>query len=61
MLTGTEPELIDAFDWDSLLSQNIELLWKLWHERFMMIMTEAILNSKICMRRNLLVAKQSIV
>ena len=41
-------ELINDFDWES---QDIDLLWKLWHQRFMMTMTEAIPNSKIHMSR----------
>ena len=34
--------LIDDFDWDSILSQNVELSWKLSHQQFMLIMAESI-------------------
>ena len=46
-------QLIDDFDWDSILSRNVELSWKLWHQQFMLIMAESIPNKVIPTRRNL--------
>ena len=54
-------ELINAFDWDSLLSQNIELSWELWQQRFILIMKEAIPSNRIRTRRNLPWLNKSIV
>ena len=44
---------IHDFDWGSVMSQNIELSWKIWHKQFMLIMAESIPNKVIPMRKNL--------
>ena len=46
-------ELIDEFNWDSILSENIELPWELWHKQFMSVMVQSIPNRVIPTRRNL--------
>ena len=46
-------DLINQFDWDSILSENVELSWKLWHKQFMSIMAQSIPNRVIPTRRNL--------
>ena len=34
-------ELVQAFDWDSILTDNIDLSWESWHHQFMNIYNEA--------------------
>ena len=46
-------ESIDKFNWDSILTQDIELSWKQLHRQFMSIMAESISNKVIPRRRNL--------
>ena len=54
-------ELIDGFNWDSVLSQDIDQSWKQWHQHFMAIMAQSIPNSTIPTRRNLPWLNSSIV
>ena len=46
-------ELIEAFDWDSILTDNIDLSWERWHHQFMNIMKQTIPNKLLPSRRNL--------
>ena len=46
-------ELIEDFNWDSILSGDIELSWKLWYHQFMSAMSQSIPNTRIRTRRNL--------
>ena len=54
-------KLIDEFNWDSVLSENIELSWELWHKQFMSVMAQSIPNRVIPTRRNLPWLNKSIV
>ena len=54
-------QLIDDFDWDSVMSQSIDQSWKLWREQFMLIMAESIPNKVIPTRRNLPWLNKSII
>ena len=54
-------EIIDEFNWESILSQDIELSWKLWHRQFMSIMARSVPNTIIPTRRNLPWLNRSIV
>ena len=45
-------ELINDNNWDSILSGDIELSWKLWYHQFMSIMSQSIPNTIIHTRRN---------
>ena len=54
-------ELIDNYSWDSILSEDIETSWKLWHHQFMKIMSESIPNRIIRTRKNLPWLDKSIV
>ena len=38
-------QLLNEFNQDSILSQDIEKSWKLWHQQFMSIMAQAIPNN----------------
>ena len=46
-------EKIQAFNWDSLLSEDINLSWVRWHSNFMSIMEECIPKKALSSRRNL--------
>ena len=46
-------KLIDNYSWDSILSEDIETVWKLWYHQFMEIMLESIPNGIIRTRKNL--------
>ena len=46
-------ELIEAYNWDVILSDNIKLSWKRWHCKFMCIMEQTVLNRLLTKRRNL--------
>ena len=54
-------ELIDEFNWDSILSRDIDQSWKQWHQQFMAIMAQSIPNTTIRTRRNLPWLNRSIV
>ena len=54
-------EFIDEFNWDSILTQDIELSWKQWHQLFMSIIAESIPNKGIPTRRNLPWLSKSII
>ena len=54
-------KLIDDYNWDSILSKNIDLSWKLWHQQFMSIMAQSIPNRIIPSRRNLPWLNKSII
>ena len=43
----TACNLIHCFDWNSIMSDNIEQLWDSWHRAFMTIMKQTIPSSKI--------------
>ncbi len=58
---NTACELIDTFNWDSIMSDDIELSWKQWHQQFMSIMSQTIPNSLLPSRRNLPWLNKSIV
>ncbi len=50
---NTARELIDTFNWDSIMSDDIELSWKQWHQQFISIMSQTIPNRLLPSRRNL--------
>ncbi len=50
---NTARELIDTYNWDSIMSDDIELSWKQWHQQFMSIMSQTIPNRLLPSRRNL--------
>ena len=50
---GKARELIENFDWDTLLSEDIDLSWTKWHANFMDIMEECIPQKSLPPRRNL--------
>ena len=54
-------ELINQFNWDSVLSDNIELSWKLWSKHFLSIMAQLIPNRVIPTRHNLPWLNKSII
>ena len=54
-------ELINQFNWDSVLSDNIELSWKLWRKHFLFIMAQSIPNRVIPTGRNLPWLNKSII
>lgn len=54
-------ELTDNYNWDSILSEDIETSWKLWHHQFLKIMSESIPNRVIRTRKNLPWLDKSIV
>ncbi len=50
---GKAREMIEGFDWDTLLSEDINLSWTRWHTNFMAIMEECIPKKTLPPRRNL--------
>ena len=46
-------DLIDSFEWDSILTDDIDASLKQWHEKFMDIMAQSIPNRLLPPRRNL--------
>ena len=58
---NTARELIDTFNWDSIMSDDVELSWKQWHQQFMRIMSQTIPNRLLPSRRNLPWLNKSIV
>ena len=46
-------DLIDSFEWDSILTDDIDASLKQWHEQFMDIMAQSIPNRFLPPRRNL--------
>ena len=50
---GKARKIIVGFDWDTLLSEDINLSWTRWHANFMAIMEECIPKKTLPPRRNL--------
>ena len=46
-------DLIDSFDWNSLLSDDINEAWSNWSQKFLSIMNECIPKKKLPNRKNL--------
>ena len=46
-------EAIDGFNWDLVMTENIDDAWKNWLQQFMLIMSEFIPNCTLRTRRNL--------
>ena len=42
MQTGIKREMIDAFDWNGLVSEDVNLYWSKWREAFLSIIRECI-------------------
>ena len=50
---GKAREKIEAFDWDGMLTEDINLSWDRWYSNFMSIMEECIPKKVLLSRRNL--------
>ena len=50
---GKAREKIEAFDWDGMLTEDINLSWDRWYSNFMSIMEECIPKKVLPSRRNL--------